>query len=465
MNDDLRELLKTVPPVNDVLQHPQIDVLTEEFGRETLLDWIREEIDQLRDDIREGNVAGDRESLVEYLADRLNRRSQNAEHESLHRVINATGVILHTGLGRAPLSEEARTAIVESAGASNVEVDLATLDRRYRGHQLQRHWHALTGADDSLIVNNNAAATLLVLQSLCAGREVIISRGQLIEIGGSFRLPDIFALSGAILREVGTTNRTRLEDYRQAIGPDTAAIMLVHPSNYRVVGFSQTPSIHELAPLAAEHDLIMIDDIGSGSLVDVTEYGLPPEPTFLDSLSAGANVVLGSGDKLLGGPQCGIILGNAPHIEQARQHPLARAVRVGKLTLAALQATLAAYARGTAETDIPTLTMLAAEPEELAARAAAIVEEIGETTHLTIAVLEETATVGGGTLPGAELDTFVLAIEHDALVAEQLAARLRLGKIRVIGRIRQAQVYIDLRSFAPSDDSRIALALRLLDAE
>ncbi len=454
--------LRALPPINDVLSHESVCVLIEEAGRPAVLEWAREEIDQLREDILQGDVMGERESLIDYLVDRLTARGKASTDHRLDRVINATGVILHTGLGRAPLSQAARNAVSELGGASNVEVDLDTHERRYRGHQLQPVWHTLTGAEDSLIVNNNAAATLLTLQALCSGREVLISRGQLIEIGGSFRLPDIFALSGAILREVGTTNRTRLEDYRGAIGPETAAIMHVHTSNYRVVGFTTSPGVDALAPLAAEHDLVMIDDIGSGSLVDVTNYDLPTEPTFIDSLDHEPDVVLGSGDKLLGGPQCGIILGRHDAIEQIRQHPLARAVRVGKLTLAALAATLDAYCRGAEEEEIPTVAMLAVTVEELSARAEEIVEQIGDVDQLSIAVFQETAPVGGGTLPGAELETCVLAIEHTDLSAEDLAQRLRLGHIRVVGRIQHDQVLIDLRSVDPVDDSRLALALRLV---
>jgi L-seryl-tRNA(Ser) seleniumtransferase len=399
--------------------------------------------------------------MLEELAEAVARRAADVEQTRLGPVINATGVVLHTGLGRAALSAAAANALAGVAGAANVEVDLRTGARRYRGHQLLPTWQTLTGCEDALIVNNNAAATLLTLQALCAGREVILSRGQLIEIGGSFRLPEIFALSGAQLVEVGTTNRTTLADYERAITDDTAAIMRVHPSNYRIVGFTETPEAVELATLAHSRGLVMIDDIGSGCLVDVMRFGLPEEPTFQHSLAANADVVLGSGDKLLGGPQAGIILGAKEYVQPIRRHPLARAVRVGKLTLAALAATLDAYVRGTAETEIPTLRLLAASPEALLDRAHAIRENVERSDVLRIEVRVDTALVGGGSLPGAKLPTAVLALTHSRLPTEALAAQLRTASIRLVGRVQHDSVLIDLRSVLPEDDSRVTLALRL----
>lgn len=454
--------LRSLPAVNDVLEHPGVHPLIAEQGRNRIVDWIRVELDDTRRRLSAGESQGDRSAILDGVVERIENRAQRAERSRIGPVINATGVILHTSLGRAPLSQDALSAVAGLGGAGNVEVDVETNERRYRGFQLQAAWHALTGCEDSLVVNNNAAATLLTLQSLCAGKEVVISRGQMIEIGGSFRLPDIFELSGAKLREVGTTNRTRLSDYAQAIGPETAAIMRVHPSNYRVIGFAATPPIGELAQLARDRNLVVIDDIGSGSLVDVSNYGLPYEPTFIDSLQNGADVVLGSGDKLLGGPQAGIILGTRSLISRVRQHPLARAVRVDKLTLAALSATLDVYLRGAAEGEIPVLAMLAAPVSRLLERAADIRSQLQESVSLSIELREDTAPVGGGSLPGAELATAVLALKHKSLSADQLAQQLRIGSIRVFGRIQHDEVFIDLRSVLPADDSKIALSLRLL---
>jgi L-seryl-tRNA(Ser) seleniumtransferase len=460
-----RDVLRVLPAVNALLAHPGVRPLIEEQGRETVVDWIRDELVRFRQELltddSDGQRTADRAMLADVLADRIVRRARSAESRRIGRVVNATGVILHTGLGRAPLSQAAKSALQDAAQTGNIEIDLESGQRRYRGYQLQPVWKTLTGAEDALVVNNNAAATVLALQALCAGREVIISRGQLIEIGGSFRLPDIFDLSGAKLREVGTTNRTHLSDYEKAIGPDTAAVMLVHPSNYRIVGFTESPGIMELTRLAHDHNLIAIDDIGSGSLVDVTEYGLPAEPTFQQSIAAGADVVLGSGDKLLGGPQCGIVLGRHEYVEQIRQHPLARAVRVGKLTLAALSATLDAYQRGEATREIPTLSMLAAPLGQLLERAHAIRGEVGDLGPLHVEVRTDTAPVGGGSLPGAELPTAVLALQHGGCTADELSRQLRMGRIRLFGRIHHDQVLIDLRSVLPEDDSKIALALRL----
>ena len=464
------DFLSRLPPVQDLLSHLSVEPLIAEHGREVVLGWVREVLDETRQRFGPSKGASNRERTpqasldragwTELLAEQVQQQARTADQQQLSRVINATGVVLHTGLGRAPLSAAARQALSELGGHCNVEVDLATAERRYRGHQLEATFRALTGCEDVLIVNNNAAATLLTLQALCAGREVVISRGQLIEIGGSFRLPEIFSLSGAVLREIGTTNRTHVSDYQAAITANTAAIMHVHPSNYRVIGFSETPDIEDLAPIARKHGVTAIDDIGSGALVDVAEFGLPAEPTFQQSLAAGADVVLGSGDKLLGGPQCGIILGKHEVVERIRQHPLARAVRVGKLTLAALQATLDAYLRGTAATEIPTLAMLSASVESLRLRARKVADEIGALPECRVEIANETAAVGGGSLPGVDLPTVVLRLRSGSMSADEFSRRFRLGSIRVFGRIQQDDVLLDLRSVLPEDDSRLALAVR-----
>ena len=455
--------LRSIPAVNAVLAHPVVQPLLEEHGRSVVLGWIRRELGVCRDELQRnsGQAEGNGQLLLDTVADKLLQCARREGDQRLGKVINATGVILHTSLGRSPLSTTAQAVLGDAAGAVNVEVDLADGGRRYRGYQLRQAWQTLTDCDDALIVNNNAAATLLTLQAVCAGREVIISRGQLIEIGGSFRLPEIFELSGTRLREVGTTNRTRLSDYKRAIGPETAAIMHVHPSNYRVVGFSHAPGIGELAELAHAHSLPAIDDIGSGALVDVTQFGLPAEPTFSESIAAGADLVLGSGDKLLGGPQAGIVLGRGELIETIRSHPLARAVRVGKLTLAALAATLDSYLRGTAEQEIPTLSMLSVPVDELAHRAEKLREEISKLEGIKVEVSHDVSPVGGGSLPGAELPTAILSLRHSKLSADDLARRMRLGSIRVFPRIQHDRVILDLRSVMPGDDSKVALAVRL----
>ncbi len=437
--------LRALPSVTDVLQTDSLTELAESAGHDSVVTWIREEIDSLR--AAPEALSAEKSENRDNVASRVVARAQAQQSTKLGRVINATGIILHTGLGRAPVSDRAIAAAADLATAGNVEVCLQTGDRRYRGHQLQPMWQQLTGCEDSLIVNNNAAATLLTLQALCEGKEVIISRGQLIEIGGSFRLPEIFELGGAKLREVGTTNRTKVKDYADAVGPNTAAIMHVHPSNYKVVGFSSTPPIEELVPVAKEAGVIAIDDIGSGALVDVTKYGLPCEPTFKDSIDAGADVVLGSGDKLLGGPQAGIIIGQKEYVDPIRNSPFARTVRVDKLTLAALSATLESYLRDQQEVEIPTLAMLGTPIETLRDRAEQLAAAIAGSCETDI--VEGVTPVGGGSLPGAEMPSVSVVVRTAS--ASELALRLRTGSPRVFPRISEGSLFVDLRSVKESD--------------
>ena len=470
MTGSAHDKLRDLPPVSEILGLESLAPLIAARGRDSVREWVRAAVAGVRGEITAGRLDGccDRSLLTGRVVAAVERQAEEDQSSRLGPVVNATGVVLHTSLGRAPLCDAALAAVREVAAASNLEIDLVTGERRYRGYQLQSAWRQLAGAEAALVVNNNAGATILALDALCRGREVIISRGQLIEIGGSFRLPDIFAQSGAVLREVGTTNRTHLSDYERAIGPSTAAILHVHSSNYRVIGFAEAPEVAALAPLAHQYGLTCIDDIGSGCLVDTTRFGLPHEPTFGESLAAGADLVLGSGDKLLGGPQCGILLGHAELIDRLSAHPLARALRIDKLTLAALAATLAVYLRGAAEREIPTLALLAATADELHRRAEAIAAEAakggdgaGETNcKLKIDVARDVAPVGGGSLPGAELQTAVLRLAHADLGASELARRLRLGTPRVFGRIHEHDVVLDLRSMLPADDARVVAALR-----
>jgi L-seryl-tRNA(Ser) seleniumtransferase len=469
-------MLRHLPSVTDLLEQPAILELCVGHGRLLVTKWVRQAVDEKRDSLRkqlqnadaesgDKDAAAVRDLLRIELLEAVTEIAHKADLERVQGIINATGIVLHTGLGRAPLSAGAKQALQDAAGACNAEVDIATGDRRYRGYQLNSTLQLLTDCESSLIVNNNAAATLLTLQALGAGREVIISRGELIEIGGSFRLPEIFELSGVILREVGTTNRTSMKDYENAIGPDTAAIMHVHPSNYRVVGFASKPDEADMFALAKQHGLIAIDDIGSGALFDTRDAGLPYEPTFQHSIAAGADVVLGSGDKLLGGPQCGIIVGNDECVAKIRNHPLARAVRVGKLTLAALGATLDSYVRDEARSEIPTQAMLFATTEELQNRAEAIKDEIADVPNLQLSIREDVAQVGGGSLPTVELPTVVIALKHQKISADDLAIKLRTGRIGVFVRIQNDEVILDVRSVLPEDDSRLALAVRLIRPE
>jgi L-seryl-tRNA(Ser) seleniumtransferase len=364
-------------------------------------------------------------------------------------------------LGRAPLSEAAQHAVIAAAqGYSNLEYDLDAGRRGARDDHSRELIGQLTGAEDALVVNNNAAAVFLVLTALCQGREVVISRGQLVEIGGGFRIPDVLRQSGATLVEVGTTNRTHPRDFSAAISPHTAAILRVHSSNFRQIGFVAEPSLEELAEIAhgtarAEGPVLLIDDLGSGTLLDTQPYGLAAEPQVQASIAAGADVVTFSGDKLLGGPQAGIILGRAPIVEQIRRHPLARALRVDKMTLAALEATLQSYQRGAATREIPVWQMIAAPASELACRAetwrAALVE-------FGAVVWPGESAVGGGSLPGETLPTYLLAIP--AAFPDAVAAALRQRALPVICRIQQNHLLFDPRTVLPGQAADLLAALR-----
>ena len=455
--------LARLPSVDRLLSAEPTQAIVAEFGRAETTGAIRDVLADLRRELSaSGGAPPEAEVILSAVADRLARQAA----PSLKAVFNLTGTVLHTNLGRAALPEEAIAAVADAArGASNLEYRIGEGKRGDRDEHIEDQLCAMTGAEAATIVNNNAAAVMLVLNTFALGKEVPTSRGELIEIGGSFRLPEIFELSGVILREVGTTNRTSLKDYEKAIGPDTAAIMHVHPSNYRVVGFASKPDEADMFTLARQHGIIAIDDIGSGAMFDTREAGLPYEPTFQHSIDAGADVVLGSGDKLLGGPQCGIIVGTNECVAKIRNHPLARAVRVGKLTLAALGATLDSYVRDEARSEIPTQAMLFATTEELQTRAEAIKEEIADVPGLQLSIRDDVAQVGGGSLPAVELPTVVIAMKHQKLSADDLAVRLRTGRIGVFARIHNDEVLLDIRSVLPEDDSRLALAVRLIRPE
>jgi L-seryl-tRNA(Ser) seleniumtransferase len=395
------------------------------------------------------------------LAENLVAHLTNLTESTLLPAINATGVIIHTNLGRAPLSDDARAAMqAVGIGYSNLEYDLEA------GKRGSRYVHAvdllrrLTGAEDALVVNNNAAAVLLCLTALARNQEVIISRGQLVEIGGGFRIPDVLNTSGARLIEVGTTNRTHREDYESAINRDTAVLLRVHSSNFRQVGFTSEVSLPELVALGQAHQLTVVDDLGSGTLLDTTAFGLAYEPRVQDSIQAGATLVTFSGDKLLGGPQAGLIVGRQEAVARLRRHPLTRAVRVDKTTLAALSVTLSHYLTGRALTHIPVWRMIAADPEELGTRAQHWADELGAAGILA-QVWPGVSTVGGGSLPGETLPTYLLALP--SLPADRLAARLRRNSPPIIGRIVQDALCFDPRTVLPEQDPLILDAIKSAD--
>lgn len=431
--------LRKLPAVDRLVD--QVAALAPVDARhDVLVAAARTILDQSRVAIREGAAAPATDDLVTAVLHEIDQLLE----PSLQPVINATGVIIHTNLGRAPLSLAARQALDHLAsGYTNLEYDLAAGTRGSRYVHAAELLCRLSGAEAAVVVNNNAAAVFLTLTALTAGREIVISRGQLVEIGGGFRIPDVLRASGAHLVEVGTTNRTHLRDYAAAIGPQTAAIMRVHYSNFRQIGFTAEVDLADLVTLAHAQGLWLFDDLGSGTLIDTTRFGLKAEPTVQASLAAGADVVTCSGDKLLGGPQAGIILGRADLIERIKAHPLARALRVDKLTLAALNATLLHYVRGDALTAIPVWQMIGTEPDVLRMRVQAWVEHLQAAGLPAIAVPAE-STVGGGSLPGETLPGWGLALDVPA--PQQWAARLRCGRPAVVARVTDAQLVFDART-------------------
>jgi len=413
---------------------PSVDELARTTDDPLAVPAARSVLARAREQIRAGTDPGD---LGELLADEL----RAARAPRLRRVLNATGVIVHTNLGRAPLAAAALERVADAArGYSNLEYDLAAGGRGSRQAHVADLLGRLTGAESALVVNNNAAAVLLALAALAEGREVLVSRGELIEIGDGFRIPDVLARSGARLREVGTTNRTRAADYEEAIGPDTAVLLRVHQSNFRVVGFTEQPSVDELAQVAQSHQLVFVDDLGSGALVDVGD-----EPTPRGSIAAGADLVCFSGDKLLGGPQAGIVVGRAHLVELLRRHPLQRALRADKLTLAALEGTLRLALERPDE--VPVLRMLREPAELVRARAERLAELVAGDVEETV------ARAGGGALPLTELPSYACAVEED------LVERLRTGEPPVVGIVRDGRLLLDCRTLADSELDEVAAAV------
>jgi L-seryl-tRNA(Ser) seleniumtransferase len=454
------QALRSLPSVREVLEQPVLAQATARLGRDLVIGLVRSSIEGARMAIRDGrSVPVDPASLASWALNMLHE-----DRPSLRRVINATGILLNTGLGRAPLASSAVEAVADAArGYCNLELDLASGERGNRKAAIEPLLRRLTGAGAATVVNNNAAATVLTLRALAAGREVVVSRGQLIEIGGSFRLPEIFEVSGARLREVGTTNKTRLEDYARAIGPDTAALLRVHTSNFRIVGFTESVNIAELATLAHERGLLAIDDVGSGVLRDGSPPDVGDEPTMAGSFAAGADVVLGSGDKLLGGPQCGVIVGTSAVIARIEADPLMRAVRVDKMTLAALEATIRSVLGPRSE--IPLWSLMGMSVESLHRRACRLVETLrhsGFTAH----VEETEALLGGGTTPGQALASRAVRLvppfagEWSGMDESAFARALRLGEPAVVPRVRDGSVILDLRAVFPEQDEGLLLALR-----
>ena len=435
--------LREIPAVDALLNREALQELAARFGRQPVLAAARLVLERLRQRIRlNAEVWFSMESLEQEIVS----SAEAAAGPSLTPVINATGVILHTNLGRAPLARAAVERLVETATQySNLEYDLESGTRGKREVHTERLFGQLTGAEAALVVNNNAAAVFLALNSLAEGAEIIVSRGELVEIGGSFRIPDICAKSGAVLREVGTTNRTRLQDYTAAITGRTRLILRVHPSNFRMTGFTERPPLHELAGLAEERELILMEDLGSGCLVNLAAFGLREEAPATESLKAGAHVITFSGDKLLGGPQAGILLGRRDLLATIRKNPLFRALRVDKLTIAALEATVALYVREDYAA-IPAQRMIRASASEIAARAARLAERLAAFSGLTVALVGGESVAGGGSTPGQVIPTRLIAVSHNSHSTQQLAEALRRHHPPIIARVEDDRLLLDLRT-------------------
>lgn len=444
--------LRDLPSIDRLLQTKPATKMVKAFGRELTLHALRETLDAARTKVVAGGDVPDSDKLLIQAQDRLEAWFM----PTLRPVINATGVILHTNLGRAPLCHAAQEAILSvSRDFNTLEYDLARGARGKREQHAEHLLTLLTGAEAAFVVNNNAAAVLLALTALARRKQVIISRSQLIEIGGGFRIPDVMKQSGAKLVEVGTTNRTHLKDFENAIDARTALIMRAHHSNFKILGFTTEPSLAELVQLGQKHDIPVLDDLGSGALIDTAQFGLGHEPTVQESLQVGAPLVAFSGDKLLGGPQAGLLVGRSDLIKRLKRHPLARAVRPDKLCLAALSATLIHYLKGEALEEIPIWQMIAADPKALKKRAQAWRSQLeaGE-------VIASLSTVGGGSLPEETLPTWVLSLAVDK--PDRLAARLREHDSPVIARIEDNQLRFDPRTVLPQQDGDLIHALKII---
>ena len=463
----MQNIFRNLPSVNQLLESPQLKQMVETVNHNVVVEGVRTFLDDLRQQVSTASEDMPIPSANE-LADKIADWLKSEEQPYLRPVINGTGIILHTGLGRAPISEDALKAVSEvSSGYASVEVDLKTGERGQRVKAVERLLCELTGAEAAVIVNNNAAATMLTLSALAQGTEVIVSRGQLIEIGGSYRLPDVMECSGAKLREVGTTNKTHLVDYEKAINEETGALLKVHPSNFEVVGFTKTVSTKEMVKLAHKHNLPMIDDVGSGALIDYAQFGLMDEPVVMDSIRDGSDVVLFSGDKLIGGPQCGIVVGKSKYIQKILENPLMRAMRVDKMTLAALVETLKLYRDPEkAKLQVPILRMLSMPLENLHLRATKIAQQISYLPFIgSCDVVEDQSMLGGGSLPTQKIETWCIAIEYKDRSVDALAKRLRDASPSMIGRINKDRLFLDMRTVQPGQDTQVVAVFESLKDE
>lgn len=463
-------MLKSLPSIDQVLLYPGIPELCDKYSHELVASCARDAVEELREELREGAelpLGGDGKLEPGLVTDRVGRAMEKLLTPSLKRVVNATGIVIHTNLGRSPLSANLIEAMADVIGAyGNIEFDLEAGARGSRHAHLTRLIRAVTKAEAGFVVNNNAAAVLVALNSLAKGREVVISRGELVEIGGSFRIPDIITSSGAIIREVGTTNKTRLVDYERAIGPDTALILKVHPSNYKIVGFTEEAGLKELSELGRDRGIPVMMDLGSGLLVDLSGHGIEAEKPVSWYVGTGADIITFSGDKLLGGPQAGFVVGGRDLVEHIKNNPMVRALRVGKLTIAALESMLISYlSPQTLIEKVPTLQLLTRSADTIKATAKKIAKGISKRIpEAKVEVEPDQAFAGGGSLPAEALPTSVVTIELPGMEAEDLARALRSAAVPVVGRLRAGVYCLDCRTLLGSDPPHIFSAIEKIKA-
>lgn len=464
MNTNIN-LYSKLPKIDQLLASEEIQELVEVYSREVVAEAARDAVAELRKLIGSNGITIDELNLrIDKITEDIKNRVENKLKPKLRRVINGTGVVIHTNLGRSLINREIMDHIAEiSSNYNNLEFDIETGSRGSRYSHLEDIIREITGAEAALVVNNNAAAVVLVLSSLAKGKEVIVSRGELVEIGGSFRIPEVMEQSGAILVDVGTTNKTHIEDYEYSIRENTAALMKVHTSNYRILGFTESVSLEELVKLGKERNLPVIEDLGSGVLIDLSKYGLHYEPTVQESIKAGVDVVTFSGDKLLGGPQAGIIVGKKKYIDIMKKHPLNRALRVDKFTISALEATLRLYLdEEMAVSKIPTLRMLTMTQEELRMKAEKLFLNIQEKNiaNLNMEIVDDFSQVGGGSMPLEQIPTKCIMLYSEAISTASLEKNLRRFHTPIITRIFKDKLYIDVRTIDESQFDEVAEGLK-----
>jgi len=459
---DQQNLFRQIPAVDQLLLRPTIASWVERTSREFVVSEIQQLLEDIRDSIRSESMPASNVN-AEYVESILVDTLQKRLYPNLRTVINATGVVLHTNLGRAPLSAAAQESLSAfSANYTNLEYEIRTGQRSQRDKLIESVLQEVLGCEAATVVNNNAAAVFLILNTLAFGREVIVSRGELVEIGGSFRIPDILARSGAILREVGTTNKTRVQDYEGAVGSSTALLLRVHPSNYRMLGFTERPELGAMVELSRDSGIPLVEDIGSGCLMDLRPYGIPDEPLVQESISAGVDLVCFSGDKLLGGPQAGMIAGLRKMVDPIRRNPLMRTYRVEKLIYGALEATLGSYRFGRAAEEIPVVRMISMTSEELSGRARSFSRKLKaglpEGVHLEL--MEGSSVVGGGSCPECHLPTTLITLESSRARPNVIESKMRSQDPPVILRLEEDKVLIDLRTVFPSQERALIQCLQ-----